>query len=131
MKLDRHINPDGKCKYLLINRRKLAALLERGFAAEGEKPASADILRALNVLREHGVLIDGTESPGRQFFAILYQDAFAHQALWAYAEAAQQGAHALMKAGEKEKAAEMLEYAYEIKNESEKAAAVKDHKLPD
>lgn len=84
MKLDRNINPDGAGKYALLHIRKLK---QYGHEAE--------IIHAINLLTEYGLLQVGNESPGDQFFVMKYKDKFTAPALFAYSRAAMDESQAL------------------------------------
>jgi hypothetical protein len=80
MKLDRHINQDGVGKYALIKMRKLAE-----YRGTVHAPAIKD---AVNFLVERGILDWGVAGTESEFMVIRLKDAYAAEALEAYAHEA-------------------------------------------
>lgn len=76
MQLDRHQNPDGKSKYVLVNLRKIPG-----------NPQTADELAAAILANPESVEF-GRHAQRDEFFAIKLKDSFAKDALLAYANAA-------------------------------------------
>lgn len=77
MQLDRNQNPDGKDKYAVINLRKIPG-----------NPQTAEALAA--AIRDNPECVEfGHPNQPDEFFVIKLKDAFAKNALLAYADAAQ------------------------------------------
>lgn len=118
MKLDRNINKDGRGKYALVNIRELD-----GFAADSK------VREAFEILRKHGVVTLGNESPGDQFFVMKYKDVFTAPALFAYARAIRD--HLLENDGLNNVARGSLqEFLMEIMEEAKRASLL-GTKIPD
>lgn len=75
MRLDRHINQDGRGKYALLKLRRQ------------ELPISPEAMEAAELLKREGLLQFGNETEDAQFFVLKYTDKFAVRALEAYARA--------------------------------------------
>lgn len=116
MKLDRNTNLTGTGKYSLVNRRKVREL---GHPLE--------VMQALSVLERAGVLHNGNEGPGEQFFVMKYKDTFTAPALRAYGEAV---ALVAARTNEHKQKLELEEYALEIYAEYF-IAAQQGRRIPD
>lgn len=142
MQLDRNKNPDGKGKYALVHLRRLTDPSQ-------EKPGDAafECAKAIRVLRDHGVLTLGSESPEDQFFVMKYGDRFTTSGLMGYASGVRLQIQMLMDRRTKAKSSlegpelalevnsiesqikELLEYALQIEREA--FCASPGNKIPD
>src|SRR5262245_53337306 len=91
MKLDRNTNPRGRGKYALVNMRKLGPLIE----GSQNTAENFECIEAYFLLKEHGFITEGNESPGDQFFVMKYRDRFTAAGLNGYATAVELDAAAL------------------------------------
>lgn len=104
MKLDRHMNHDGRGKYALLKLRRQ------------ETPISDELMACADKLREAGLLDFGNTEPGGKFFVLMLRDKHAASALLAYAASAEQ---------------DDCEYAEEIRELARIAHDHPDKKHPD
>lgn len=103
MKLDRNINKDGRGKYALLNLRRTNLSLDE---------IQKRVTEALG-----GQVIQFGDNDQTEFFVIKLKDAYAAEALFAYADAAEIGGD--------------LEYAEEIRALANKADTHPLKKFPD
>lgn len=130
MKLDRNLNRDGGGKYALVNMRKLAPVTDRLFTKNCTTEDIA-ICDAVNLLRKHGIISAGNETPGDQFFVMKYKDQFTAPALQAYTDAIKAMLRYAPQNDEQRRVgSELSEYALQMQGEAD-AARKLGNRIPD